>query len=268
MTASRVVPGSIVGHHSILAEQAVDERALADIRAADDRDLDAGRLGPLLGIGHKSLEHGFEQGHDALIVCGGDGVWLAEPELVKLRDGRVRIEPFSLVDREPGRFAAAPRELCREVVPRCEPGAAVDQHDQPIGFGNGALGLLHHQALDRVGVLDQPARVDHDAGHLCAPRVAVLPIARQAREIRDQRIARAGERIEQGRFADVRPTDQCDHGQHESAYGGGGAGVGGTVGGSAAGGSAAAGWAAAGCSGVAGAATAGAAATATRGVAR
>ena len=60
---------------------------------------------------------------------GGDGVRLAEPELVKLRHGRVRIEPLGLVDRQPGRLAAAPRELSREMILRVEPGAPVDQQD-------------------------------------------------------------------------------------------------------------------------------------------
>ena len=94
------------------------------------------------------------------------------------------------------------------------PRAAVDQHDQAIGLRDGALGLRDHQTLDESGVFDQAARVDHDARYVGAPRESVLPIAREAGQIGDQCVARAGHRVEQGRFAHVGPTDQCDYGQH------------------------------------------------------
>ena len=43
-------PRLIESHHPVLAQQPVDQRALADIRAADDGDLDAGRLDALVGL--------------------------------------------------------------------------------------------------------------------------------------------------------------------------------------------------------------------------
>ncbi len=43
--------GLVVGDQAILAEQSIDQRALAHIGAADDRDLDAGHFRAVLGIG-------------------------------------------------------------------------------------------------------------------------------------------------------------------------------------------------------------------------
>ncbi len=133
---------------------------------------------------------------------------------MKVGDRDVVIEALGLVDRQQHGFAAAPRQLRDVLVLWRHPRAAVDQHDQAIGLRDGAFGLLNHQALDEPGVFDQTARIDHDAGHLGAAREAVLPIARQPRQIGDQRIAGAGHGVEQGRFAHIRPTDQCDYGQH------------------------------------------------------
>jgi hypothetical protein len=45
--------GLIEGDHAILAEQPIDQGALADVGAADHRDLDAGHLGPVLRIGNE-----------------------------------------------------------------------------------------------------------------------------------------------------------------------------------------------------------------------
>ena len=124
------------------------------------------------------------------------------------------IESFGLVHRQKQRLAAAPRQLRDELILRRDPGPAVHQHDQPIRFADRAFGLRDHQALDHVRVLNQAAGIHHDAGHLGAPRESVLPIARQPRQIGDQRIAGAGHGIEQGRFAHIRSTDQCDYRQH------------------------------------------------------
>ena len=186
-------------HHPVLAEQTVDQRALAHVGPADDRDLDAGRSpARRAGSGVEPVQRRLQQRHHALIVRGGDRMRLAEPELMKIRHGDVGVESLGLVDRQHHGLAAAPRQLRHELVLGRQARASVDQHDQPVGLGDGSLGLRDHQALDRVGVLHQPARVDHDAGNFCAARESVLPIAREPGEVRDQRVARARHRVEQG----------------------------------------------------------------------
>ena len=202
-------------HHAVLAQQPVDQRALADVGAADDGDLDAARL-PFVRVirGEESRERRLEQGGHALIVRGGDRQRLAEPELVEIGHGDIAIEALGLVDREHDRLAAAAREIRRELILRRDAGAAVHDHDQSVGLGDGPLGLFDHQALDLAGVLDQSAGIDHDARNVGAARISVLPVAREAGEVRDQCVAGARHRIEQGRFAHVGPADQRDDGQH------------------------------------------------------
>ena len=54
--------GLIECHHAILAQQPIDQRALAHVRAADDRDFDAARLpGRPAGSGVKPGERRLEQ---------------------------------------------------------------------------------------------------------------------------------------------------------------------------------------------------------------
>ena len=90
---------------------------------------------------------------------------LAEPELMELRHGDIGIEALGLVDREqaglPLRRASCAANTSCGVTTR----AAIDQNDQPVGLRDGALRLLHHQALDAIGILDEAAGIDHDAGH-------------------------------------------------------------------------------------------------------
>ena len=111
-------PRLIECHHAILAEQAVDQRALADIRAADDRDLDAGRLGPVLGI-------------RARVPRAPPRARTRRPDRARRRWGAARraragetprrpisgSNPSVLLTASQRRFAAAPRELRRRTGP-------------------------------------------------------------------------------------------------------------------------------------------------------
>jgi hypothetical protein len=123
---------------------------------------------------------------------------------VKIGDRDIGVEALGFVDREEYRLAAAVREARDELILRRHAGAAVDEHDDTVGLADRAIGLRDHQALDFIGVFDEAARIDDDARHLGTPREPVLAVARQSRQVGDQRIARPGHRIEQSRFPDVR----------------------------------------------------------------
>ncbi len=92
--------GLIERHHAILAEQPIDQRALADVRAADDRDFDAGRFRAVLRVRRQSRERRLEQRNHALIMRGRDRMRLARAQLVKIGDGDVVVEAFGFVDRQ------------------------------------------------------------------------------------------------------------------------------------------------------------------------
>ena len=93
-------------------------------------------------------------------------------------------------------------------------GPGIGDEDQAISFGDRALGLGAHLRLNAYRILDQPPGVDDDVGHGPNPAETVLPVTRESGHVRYDRIARAGQDIEQGRLADVRPSDKCNDGQH------------------------------------------------------
>ena len=144
----------------------------------------------------------------------GDRERLAHSELMEFRDRNVPIVALGLVDGEDHGLAAAAGEIGHEAILRGDSRAAVHEHDEAVGLGDGALGLRDHQALDVVRLLDQPSGVDDDAGHPAAPRVAILAIARQPGEVRDQGIAGARQCVEERRLPHIGPTDQCDYRKH------------------------------------------------------
>src|SRR5258707_7289645 len=151
---------------------------------------------------------------------------------MEIGHGNVGVESFGLVDRQEQRFAAAARQLRHELILRRNARTTVHQYDEPIRLADRALGLRDHQTFDHVGVFNQAAGVHDDARNLGAPREPVLPVARKPRQIGNQSIAGAGHGIEQGRFAYIRSTDQCNYRQHD-AYGDGGGVAGAAAGGGA-----------------------------------
>ena len=215
--------GHVAGDDAVLADQSVDERRLAHVRATDDGDTDAavvGRGGGGERCGVVALEHALHEIAAALAVRGGDGQRLAEAERMEIGGGGRRIETLGLVDREEHGLAGAAQLTRHEVVLRREPAACIGDEDEQVGFLDGTLGLQAHRLLDAGGLLDEAAGVDHHIRHRAEPAVAVLAVTGDARHVGDERIARAGEAVEERGLADIRSTDQRHDGQ-QGVHGGG-----------------------------------------------
>ena len=165
-------PRDVVDERALLAEQAVRQRGLAGVRAADERDaqrahgllvdglLALGELG-VRGLGIVVAEHvedvvtivagrrvvvvigsgglggdrlhdRLEQAIDAAAVRGRDRVGLAEAERVELVDEILTHHVIDLVDREEHGLAGD-AELVREaVIDRGQTGAPIDDQQQRI----------------------------------------------------------------------------------------------------------------------------------------
>ena len=134
---------------------------------------------------------------------------------MKVGGQHVRIAPFGLVDGEKHGLARAPQRLRDEVIFRGQARLTVGQEDQPIRFGNGAIGLDAHRQLEPRGVLDQAARVDRDVGNGSELSVAVLAVTCDARDVGNDGVAGAGQAIEKRGFPDVRAADNGNDRQHE-----------------------------------------------------
>ena len=63
----------------------------------------------------------------------------------------------------------------------------------------------------------EAAGVDDEELAVAGARAAVMAIARQAREIGDERVARLRQPVEQRRLADVGAADEGEGGQHQPA---------------------------------------------------
>ena len=209
---SRVVPGSSTRNDPFLAEQPIDERRLAHVGSADDRNANAlihgrGRLAR-----RESVEHLLHQRPDTLFVGRRDADRLAEREGVKFCRHERGIAALTLVDGQCHRLAAAAQAL-RDVLVSCRQSffRIHDQH-HAIGLADCAQALLGHLCFEAAGILDEAASIDDDVRERADLAEAVLAIARQARLVCNQRIARAGKHVEQRRLADIGSTDECDDG--------------------------------------------------------
>jgi hypothetical protein len=92
--------------------------------------------------------------------------------------------------------------------------ARIDDEQYAVGLFNGLERLLRHESLDASLGLDQPAGVDHHGRTGSDVQVAVLTVAREPRNVGDERIARSRQRVEQRRLPDVGPADERDDGKH------------------------------------------------------
>ena len=148
--------------------QAIDERGLADVGPADDRDADAAVF-VLLLVGRrvgKPGEHDVHELFAAATVRGGDGdaarrgrwLWKSAPAMPASR-------PSALLTARNTGLPERRSSLREELILRREPGARVGDEDQPVGFLDRVLGLDAHQRVHAARILDEAAGVDADVLH-------------------------------------------------------------------------------------------------------
>ncbi len=127
--------------HPVLAQQPIDERRLARVRAADDRDRGfAGSFGgpavtrPDRGSARApGSRRSFEQIADAVAVLGADLHDRVEAEPVQLEGSVARATIVHLVDGEDDRHAGSTRGRGDVLVAGNQSFAAVDDHHDEVG---------------------------------------------------------------------------------------------------------------------------------------
>src|SRR5690606_71405 len=101
------------------------------------------------------------------------------------------------------------------LVVRRQSDAAIDEEQQHIGLLDGTFGLLRHLVHDAaLGDRVETGRVDDEVVMVTDPADAVMPVTRETGQVRDKRVAGAGQPVEQGRLADVGASDEDDGGFH------------------------------------------------------
>ncbi len=173
-------------------------------------------LGSLLErAAERRLERGFGQRDDALPVRRRERMRRTETELEELAEQRRLGHALGLVGGEHDALARAAQVARDVVVVRRRAGPHIDDEDDRVGFSDRLLGLARHLVDDAGRVLgNEAAGVDDDELVPADLGISVMAVARQAGEVGDDRVARPGPAVEQGRLADVRPADQRDHGLH------------------------------------------------------
>ncbi len=224
--------GLVIDHHAVFAEHAVDQGRLAHVGPADDGDLDAvllARAGNALGFlafgdvlvegvlflvaGEVAQRH-FEHLGDAATVRAGNRQRLAKAHRGEFGPGDVRVDVVDLVHHQVTALVALAQVLANHLVARGQPGTGVDQEQHDISFLDGQQRLLGHLLVDALLVAGNAAGVDQNVAAPFPLGFAVLTIAGQARQVTDDRVAGAGQAVEQGRLAHVGAAHQGDYRNH------------------------------------------------------
>jgi hypothetical protein len=155
----------------------------------------------------------FEQVDDAFAMLCTDRQRLAQAERERFQPPGLAAAAFGLVGGDDYRRSAGPQPAADLLVERRQSFAGVDQEQGDIGIAHRRFGLLAHPPGKGLRVLVFVAGGIDDAE--LEPeqvRVALAPIAGHARPVVDQRQLLADKPVEEGRFTDIWPADDCDGG--------------------------------------------------------
>ncbi len=153
-----------------------------------------------------------EEVADVVAVFGGDGDDVADAEPAEIFGGRFHAFCIDFVDGEEERFAGTLEETGEVEVGGRELGAAVDDHDDGVGFVESEAGLAEDFGGDESLVVGDDAAGVDQAGLVGLPvDEAVDAVAGDAGLVADDGAAGAGEAVEEGGFADVGAADYCDN---------------------------------------------------------
>lgn len=203
----------IVHHRPLVTGQPVQQRALADVGLADQRDAPRSTaparvdLGDLRQLG----QHMVEQIGDTAAVHGADRVRLPQPQRPQFGGIGFPALAVDLVGRQIHRLAGALQLLGRGLIRGGGPGGGVDHHDDRVGGLHGHRGLLGDLLLQTLRIGFPPAGVLH---HEAAARpVGVIghPVAGYPGDVLHHRFPAPEDPVHQRRLAHVGPPDDGHH---------------------------------------------------------
>ena len=201
--------GHVGDDHALLAENAVEQARLSDIRLADDGDLDDVLVVFLLVVLRECLNAGIQQVACAVAMDRGDLDRFAETKTVEFIGLRVDAAGLvALVDRQHDRLLRPLEHRGDLRVRRRQSDGHVHDHDDHVGRLNGDLRLTAHK-LEHVvvGARLNAAGIDQQEAPAAPLAVAVDAVAGHAGRILDDGHAASGQFVEKHRLADIRPAD-------------------------------------------------------------
>ena len=205
----------VKGDNTLLADQPVDERRLANIGSANDGDPDT-LLFILFGRyvrRWQGLENAVDELAHTTPVCCGDGDGFAG-KTIEFGDGHCRIEAFALVDDQRDWLAGAPQSFGNGFIAGITAITGIDEKEHMIGLINCLPDLLFHERIDALLLPAETAGINDDIGEGTDAANAVLAVARQPRQVCNECVARTRQTVEERRFTDIGTPDEGDDGQH------------------------------------------------------
>jgi len=165
------------------------------------------------------LLDGLAQLANAESVLGGDRQRLAKTERIGLVDPGLGRATLAFIRRQNDRLARAAHEIGEDLVGAHHPRPRVDQEHHEIGLGDGGFRLLAHARREPLIPGLVACGIDEGDGAGSERCFCLAPVARQTRLIVDERQPLAGQPVEQGGLADIRPSDDGDGERHWSLRG-------------------------------------------------
>ena len=196
---------------ALRADEGVQQRRLADVRAAEDRDADRLVADLRRALAGEQVDDAVEQVAGAVPVQGGERERVAESELVELDRLEVLARVVDLVREHDHRLLRGPQGDRELLVARRDPVPGVDDEEDEVGLRDRRARLLRDLGAERVGreVVDA-ARVDQEEVLAVPVREQLLAVAGDARRLVHDRLPRLGQPVDQRRLADVREADDRD----------------------------------------------------------
>src|SRR5471032_3026417 len=230
--------GLVINDYAVFTEHAINQGRLANVRAADDGNLDTvffararNALGFLtfgddlldafffLGVILREVAQGdFQHLGDTATVSTGDRDRVAQAHRTELGTGRLRIDVIDLVGDQIGTLVALAQVLANHLVGSGVARAGVHQEQHDIGFFDSEQRLLGHLFVHAMLVTGDTTGVDNNVGAPLPLCLTVLAITGQTGQVADDGVASPGQAVEQGGLADVRSAHQGDYGNHAALH--------------------------------------------------
>ena len=142
-------------------------------------------------------------------------IGIAQAQLIEIGRDRGVFHAFGLVHDQHDLTTGFAQKIGDGLVVRRQSLTTIDNKNHHIRFCHCLTGLLGHLMQDAVfGDWFEAAGIDNKKGTQAHATFAVMTVARKPGQVRHQRIARAGQTIEERRFTNVRSANQSNDRLH------------------------------------------------------
>ncbi len=149
-------------------------------------------------------------------MLGGDGDGLAEAEAKGLHPASLAAAPLAFIRHQQDPCLALAQRAGEALVEGGQAFPRIHHQQDCIGGGHRLLRLGTHPGEKRLALdIFETGGVHHGEGEIGKPSLPFAAVAGDPGHIVDDRLALADQAVEQGRFADIGPTDDGEREGHD-----------------------------------------------------